>query len=95
VVSSVYDINWGDPKPDNTDLGRAITKRHPTQGGPYPDGDLRHQYINRGQAKIEVTQRWKAEWSAGGEAGTIADRLGTSANITIPIQEIQAVLTRP
>ncbi len=91
-VSSVYDINWGEPRPDTSANGRAVTKGHTTQGGPYPNGDLRHQYIERGTATIEVTQRWTAQWSAGGQSGTIADRLGTSSTLTIPIQEIQAVL---
>ncbi len=91
-VSSVYDVDWGDPRPDGSTLGRAVTKGHPTQGGPYPNGDLRHQYIDRGDVTVEVTQRWTAAWSAGGQSGTIADRLATSATITIPVQEIQAVL---
>ena len=54
-VSSVYDVDWGDPKPDGCPLGRAVTRGHPTQGGPYPNGDLRHQYIHRGSVTIEVT----------------------------------------
>jgi hypothetical protein len=91
-VTSVYDVHWGDPRPDTSATGRAVTRNHPTQGGPYPNGDLRHQYIERGTATIEVTQKWTAAWSAGGQSGTIADRLATSATVTIPIQEIQAVL---
>ena len=91
-VTSVYDVYWGDPRPDGSTLGAAVTRGHRTQGGPYPGGDLRHQYIERGTATIEVVQRWTAQWSAGGQSGTIADRLATSAAITIPVQEIQAVL---
>jgi len=70
-----------------------VTTNHPTRGGPYPTGDLRHQYIHRGTATIEVTQKWTAHWSANGESGTIADRLATTATRTIPVQEIQAVIT--
>ncbi len=92
-VSSVYDVSWGDPRPDGTALGQAVTVNHPTRGGPYPTGDLRHQYIHRGSATIEVTQKWTARWSANGESGTIADRLATSSTVTIPVQEIQAVIT--
>lgn len=91
-VTSVYDVDWGDPRPDDSRLGQAITKGHRTQGGPYPKGDLRHRYIQRGNATIDVTQRWTATWSAGGESGTIADRLATSGTMTVPVQEIQAVL---
>lgn len=92
-VTSVYDVYWGDPRPDDSATGRAVTRNHPTQGGPYPSGDLRHQYIDRGSVTIEVAQKWTATWSAGGESGTIADRLATSATRTIPVQEIQAVVT--
>lgn len=92
-VTSVYDIDWGEPRPDATPTGRAVTKNHPNQGGLYPTGNLRHQYIERGTATITVTQRWTAAWSAGGQSGTIADRLTTTATRTLPVQEIQAVLT--
>ncbi len=92
-VSSVYDIDWGDPRPDDSPRGQAVTRDHPTQGGPYPTGDLRHQYIDRGQVTITVTQKWTGRWSAAGESGTIADRLVTTTSRTIPVQEIQAVIT--
>ena len=92
-VSSVYDVDWGDPRPDGSPRGQAVTRDHPTRGGPYPTGDLRHQYIDRGQVTITVTQKWTGRWSAGGESGTIADRLVTTASRTIPVQEIQAVIT--
>lgn len=89
----MYDVDWGDPNPDGSPHGEAVTRNHPNQGGPYPNGDLRHQYIDRGNVTIDVTQRWTAQWTAGGQSGTIADRLTTSASRTIPVQEIQAVIT--
>jgi hypothetical protein len=91
-VRSTYDIDWGDPAPDDSALGRKVTRGHRTQGGPYPHGDLRHQYILRGSATITVTQRWTADWTAGGQSGTLSDVLYTEASTTIPVQEIQAVL---
>jgi len=94
-VRSTYDIDWGDPSPDRSALGAAVTRSHPTQGGLYPNGDLRHEYIERGNATITVTQRWTAHWTAGGESGTISDVLYTQASRTIPVQEIQAILTSP
>lgn len=93
-VTSSYDIDWGDPRPDpTTPNGRARITGTTSQGGPYPNGDLRHQYIERGSATIQVTQRWTAHWSAGGESGTLADRLLTSSSLVLPIEEIQAVIT--
>lgn len=91
-VGSVYDVDWGDPSPDGSVLGARVTRGHRTQGGLWPNGDLRHQYIERGSATIKVTQRWTARWTAGGESGTISDVLYTEAATTIPVQEIQAVL---
>ena len=92
-VTSVYDVDWGDPRPDDSVTGRSVTRNHPTQGGLYPVGDLRHQYIDRGEVTIEVVQKWTARWSAEGESGILADRLATSSTVTIPVQEIQAVIT--
>lgn len=93
-VESAYDIDWGDPRPDeSTPNGRARTTGTTSQGGPYPNGDLRHQYIERGSATIKVTQRWTAHWSAGGESGTLADRLLTNSSLVLPIDELQAVIT--
>jgi hypothetical protein len=91
-VTSLYDVDWGDPRPDGSPTGQAITRGHPNQGGPYPTGDLRHQYIQRGSATIQVTQRWTAHWTGGGDSGTITDRLSTTAAVTIPVHEIQAAL---
>jgi len=93
-VSSTYDVDWGDPRPDgSTANGRARITGTTSQGGPYPNGDLRHQYIERGSATIRVTQRWTAHWWAGGESGTLADRLLTSSSLSLPIDELQAVIT--
>jgi len=38
-------------------------------------------------------QKWTARWSANGESGILADRLATSSTLTVPVQEIQAVIT--
>lgn len=92
-VTSTYDIDWGDPSPDGSALGAKVTRGHTTQGGPYPNGDLRHQYIERGSVTIAVTQRWTANWTAGGDSGTISDVLYTQASLSMPVQEIVAVVT--
>ena len=73
--------------------GAGLITGTTSQGGPYPNGDLRHQYIERGSPTIEVTQRWTARWSAGGQSGTIADRLFTTSSLVLPVDELQAVVT--
>lgn len=93
VITSVYDVDWGDPRPDDSTNGAAATRNHEDQGGPYPNGDLRHQYIQWGSAAITITQRWSATWSAAGEGGSLPDSVETRGSLTLPIQEIQAVVT--
>jgi hypothetical protein len=92
-ITSVYDVDWDDPRPDGSRNGVAVTRNHRTQGGPYPTGDLRHQYIERGTADIVITQRWSATWSAGSEGGSLPDSVETTGSLSLPIQEIQAVVT--
>jgi hypothetical protein len=93
-VTSTYDIDWDEPKPDaSKPNGAAKITGTTSQGGPWPNGDLRHQYIERGSATIQVTQRWTAHWSVGSESGVLADRLHTTSSLMVPIQEIQAVVT--
>jgi hypothetical protein len=93
-VTSTYDIDWDEPRPDaSKPNGAAKITGTTSQGGPWPNGDLRHQYIERGSATIQVTQRWTAHWSVGSESGVLADRLHTTSSLTVPIQEIQAVVT--
>ena len=92
-ISSVYDIHWGDPRPDPSPTGAAVTRNVRDQGGPYPSGTLRHQYIERGTARITITQRWSATWSAGGEGGSLPDSVETTGTLTLPIQELQAIVT--
>jgi hypothetical protein len=92
-ITSVYDIDWGDPRPDGSRTGAAVTRSHPNQGGPWPHGSLRHQDIERGTAEITITQRWSANWSGGGESGSLPDSVETTGSLSLPIQEIQAVVT--
>ncbi len=82
-ISSIYDVTWGDPRPDGSRTGSAVTRRHPDQGGPYPNGTLRHQYIERGTATITITQRWSANWSGGGESGSLPDSVETDGRLTL------------
>lgn len=55
--------------------------------------NLRHQYIERRPATIAITQRWSAILSAGGKGGSLPDRVETTCSLSLPIQEIQAVVT--
>jgi hypothetical protein len=82
AITSRYDIAWGDGQ----------TTRTTSQGGPYPSGTLRHQYVQRGAVTIRVTQVWSARWTAGGQSGALPDSVATDGALPIQVQEIQAVV---
>jgi hypothetical protein len=91
TATSDYLIDWGDPTDD--------ASRHETttsQGGPYPDGDVTHVYVEKAdQVTITVTQRWTATWQAGDRSGTLS-QLTTTAEppLTIEVRDLQAVRQR-
>jgi hypothetical protein len=88
-AGSTYDIDWGD--------GTTLTGVT-SQGGPYPNGDLRHSYqVVQTDNTVSVTQRWTARWTATGNGQTVSgvidadDTLYTSAALPLEIRQIQAV----
>lgn len=86
-IRSTYDVDWGD--------GTVVTGLS-SQGGPYPDGDVRHTYqVVDADNVVGVTQRWTATWSASGPGGTaggtISDELFTTASVPLEVGQIQAV----
>jgi hypothetical protein len=90
AATSTYTIDWGDGT-THTDIT--------TQGGPWPDGDLRHTYQHAGHYHVTVTQHWTATWTAasadGTTSGTIDGVLTTTGTLTnFPVQQIQAVRNR-
>jgi hypothetical protein len=88
-ITSTYDIDWGEDGPD-----RYATRVTSQGGRGYPDGDVFHVYTTKGTYPVTVTQRWTATYEiAGGESGTIADVLSTSATSSLPVRAYQAVVT--
>ncbi|HUF33605.1 MAG TPA: hypothetical protein VMN58_10410 [Acidimicrobiales bacterium] len=90
TTSSTYDIDWGD--------GTVVTGVT-SQGGPYPDGEVRHTYRHVDDDNVvTATQRWTATWTATGPdgttSGTIAGVLSTSSTLPLPVGQIQAVRNR-
>jgi hypothetical protein len=81
-ATSTYDVDWGDG---------TWTHGLSTQGGPCPGGTIRHTYTTKGTATIVVYQTWQATWSAGGPPAPIPGQLETTASLTLPIEEVQAV----
>jgi len=78
-----YYVDWGDG---------THTGPHSREGGPWPDGEIKHQYINIGAYDVVVTERWTATWSFGSESGRL-DELRTVGRIEdFPVGQIQAVV---
>ena len=92
-ISSVYNVTWGDPSPDASATGRAVTRNTPPRAASTPPATCATSTSTAARSTIEVVQKWTARWSANGESGILADRLATSSTLTVPVQEIQAVIT--
>ena len=87
TASAVVHVDWGDG---------TRTGPHQSLGGPYPTGDITHVYQDSGAYDIVVDFEWVAEWSVGGETGTIGTGLATTSTIEdFEVEERQAVITNP
>jgi hypothetical protein len=85
VATGKYYVDWGDG---------THTGPHASEGGPWPDGTIKHEYIHVGAYDVIVTERWTARWSFGAESGVL-DELRTVGRIDdFPVQQIQAVVFR-
>ncbi len=85
VATGRYYVDWGDG---------TKTGPHSAEGGPWPDGKIKHEYIHIGFYDVVVTERWTAKWSFGDQSGTL-DELRTVGRIDdFPVQQIQAVVLR-
>ncbi len=85
VARGWYYVDWGDG---------THTGPHADEGGPWPDGEIKHEYLRVGDYDVVVTERWTATWSFGSQSGTL-DELRTVGGIDeFPVQQIQAVVVR-
>lgn len=85
VAHGRYYVDWGDG---------TRTGPHSAEGGPWPDGKIKHEYIHIGSYDVVVTERWTATWGFGDQSGAL-DELRTVGRIDdFPVQQIQAVVLR-
>ena len=85
VARSRYWVDWGD--------GTGETGPFDFEGEAYPTGRIWHFYQYTGTYTITLRQTWTADWSLGGDSGTV-DGLETQATTTVDVDEIQAVIIR-
>ena len=85
VARGKYYVDWGDG---------THTGPHSAEGGPWPDGQITHEYIHIGAYDVVVTERWTATWSFGSESGTLSELRTVGRIEDFPVQQIQAVVFR-
>ncbi len=85
VASGRYYVDWGDG---------THTGPHSSEGGPWPDGQITHEYLRVGSYDVVVTERWRATWRFGTEAGTLEELRTVGRIDDFPVQQIQAVVVR-
>jgi len=79
-----YSVNWGDG---------TTTGPYDVEGGPWPNGQITHTYINVGRYNVVVTEQWSSSWHLGGENGTLTG-LETEGGIdNFRVEQIQAVVS--
>lgn len=85
VATARYYVDWGDGN---------NTGPHSTEGGPWPDGTITHQYIDVGSYDVVVTERWTATWRLAGSSGILRELRSVGRIQNFPVQQIQAVISR-
>jgi hypothetical protein len=76
-------VEWGDGARDGP---------YSTAGGPWPDGQIVHEYLHVGSYDVVVTTQWTATWRLGDNRG-ILPRTQTTGRIDgFPVEQIQAVI---
>lgn len=83
AATGAYYVDWGDG---------VRSGPYAYEGEPWPDGQIRHYYIDVGTYDVVVEIRWSATWSLGGQSGTLS-QLRTEGRIDdFPVGQIQAVV---
>ncbi len=80
VATARYVIHWDD----------GHTTETQSQGGPYPDGDVRHAYADTGEREIVVEAYWRGEWN-GQDLGEVTNP--TVDTLPVTVTELQSVRT--
>jgi len=62
------------------------------EGGPWPDGQITHTYINVGTYDVTVTAKWGATWNLGLAGGQLDGQQTTGGIDNFRVEQIQAVI---
>lgn len=78
-----YTVDWGDTETSGP---------HSIEGKPWPEGEIRHEYISVGSYDVVVTERWTATWQLGPWSGTLRDLQTVGRIDDFPVEQLQAVV---
>ena len=78
-----YYIDWGDGE---------TTGPHSAEGGPWPDGQITHTYIDVGLYDVVVTEEWTATWSLGPASGSLSGQRTVGRIDDFRVEQIQVVV---
>lgn len=85
VATGAYEIDWGDGETSGP---------FPSEGRPWPDGQITHEYQAVNHYDIVVTERWTATWRLGGQSGVLRTLRSDGRIDDFPVEQIQAVIGR-
>ena len=80
-----YYVDWGDGE---------RTGPHSAEGGPWPDGEITHTYIDVGHYDVVVTEEWTANWSLGPASGSLSGQRTVGRIDDFRVEQLQVVVGR-
>jgi hypothetical protein len=78
-----YYVDWGDGEK---------TGPHSMEGGPWPDGEITHTYIDVGHYDVVVTEEWTATWRLGPNSGRLSGQRTVGRIDDFRVEQIQVVV---
>jgi len=83
VAKGTHYVDWGDG---------SSSGPFTSDGAPWPEGEITHDYVSVGVVDVVVTTKWTATWRLGGGRGTLPPTETTGRIEDFPVQQIQAVI---
>lgn len=83
ISTGRYFVDWGDGEK---------TGPHTVEGGPWPDGQIIHTYIDVGLYDVVVTEEWTATWSLGPAGGSLSGQRTIGRIDDFRVEQIQVVV---
>jgi hypothetical protein len=79
-------VDWGD--------GSGMSGPYGDAGGPYPNGDITHVWVDAGAYTVTVYEQWTAHWSLGGQQGTLTTLRTVGQLPNFSVRQLESVRNR-